>query len=252
MNSAINKVQSEEEYYQWLFTEDPTYSMPFPNLDEAVRWAKICEFLSQIPQPNLDGKEVKLRILDVGCGRGWLTNMASCFGSCDGIEPVSAPVELARKHYPHLKFYTGTLPTLLSSPDFRPYDVVVCSEVIEHLEDKDAFVKDIIQCLTPTGHVIMTTPRGEEKKKYLREDLDLQPLEEWLTEKEVQHLFQRHGFKALKHDRAYLDLPNMSLLHKAAASYRFNAFLNNLGLAWAIKALQYKTSIYQIWWFKLN
>lgn len=252
MNSTLDKVMSEEEYYKWLFTQDPEYSTPFPNLDEAVRWAKICEYLSQIPQPDDKGMKRKLRILDIGCGRGWLTNLASCFGSCDGIEPVAAPVELARRNYPHLNFYVGTLPVLLESPDFKPYDVIICSEVIEHVEDKQAFLKNMVQCLAPKGHVIITTPRGEEKEKYLRIESDLQPLEEWLTEKELHALFRQNNFYPLKHDRAYLNIPQMSFLYKAAANYRLATVLDKLGMTWAMKALQYKTSIYQVWWFQLS
>jgi 2-polyprenyl-3-methyl-5-hydroxy-6-metoxy-1,4-benzoquinol methylase len=251
MKEILNQNQSEEAYYEQLFTHDPIYSTPYPNFDEAVRWAKICEYLSQILEINNQKDQSKIRIFDIGCGRGWLTNLASCFGSCDGIDPVTAPIELARKNYPDLTFYVGTLPALLESKDFRPYDVIICSEVIEHIEDKNSFLKDIIKCLVPKGHVIMTTPRGEEKEKYFRADLDAQPIEDWITEKDLKFLFEKHRFKPLKHDRAYLDLPGMSFLHKVAANQRVSVMLDKLGLAWVMKALHYKTSIYQIWWFQI-
>lgn len=247
------KDENTQLYYQKLFTEDPLWSTPFPNPDEAARWAKICIFLSQIPGlQQLHRTQRRLRILDVGCGRGWLTRMASIYGHCDGVDPAASPIELAREYFPDLNFYQGTMDTILQSSDFKPYDVVISSEVIEHVDAKSNFVTNISKCLVSNGHAIITTPRGEEYHKYIRSGYDKQPVEEWISESALQELFQRHGFMAVKHDRAYLDLPKASFLHKLAADARFARLLDKLYLIWLHKGLQYLTGIYQVWCFQLK
>jgi len=53
--------------------------------------------------------------------------------------------------------------TRTSLPDMT-YDGVVSVEVIEHVPDDSAFVRQIHRVLKPGGAVIMTTPNGETKK----------------------------------------------------------------------------------------
>lgn len=229
--------------------------MPYPNHDEAARWGKMCGYLSQIP--DLRGRRgalKPLRILDVGCGRGWLTNLANAYGSCDGVEPVPSSIEMARTYYPHLNLKVGTTADVLSAPDFVPYDVVVTSEVIEHVEDKETFVREIRECLAPGGHVIITTPRAEEFERFQRvvPRAEMQPVEEWISEDELRALFVRHDFKMLDHDRAYVPFCGMSSLHDFCARYGNSRKLDRLNLKWFLRGLQYMAAIYQVWWFQLG
>jgi SAM-dependent methyltransferase len=241
------------DYYANLFKEDPSYATPYPNLDEAIRWAKICEFLSQIPKPERHGIGQRLRILDVGCGNGWLTYLANIYGRCEGVDPSAGSIEQAREYFPELSFYVGTVTNVLQSPNFRPYDVVITSEVIEHVIDKESFVVELGKCLRSRGHVIITTPRGEEMKKYFRTYVQ-QPIEAWISEKELCRLFERHQFAPIRHDHAYIPLPEMTLLHRLSAiayeNPRVSHALTRFGLTWAHKALQHPLGIYQVWWFR--
>jgi SAM-dependent methyltransferase len=41
------------------------------------------------------------------------------------------------------------------------YDVVVAIEVIEHVDDDEAFVRNVSKVLAPGGHVVLTTPNGD-------------------------------------------------------------------------------------------
>ena len=241
-----------DEFYTERFGGNPDWSTPYPNLDEARRWAKIGEFLSQIPKPrerSEDGQ--RLRILDVGCGRGWLTRLAGAYGFCEGVDPVSNIVLLARERFPDLTFHVGTAADVLHSNGFKPYDIVISSEVIEHVLEKDNFVQEIKNCLVPAGHAIITTPRGEEFKRYRRVAGEMQPVEAWVSEGELKSLFERNGFKAIRHERAYINIPRMSLLHLAAyASDRFSRVLEGLGLSSVGQGLRYRAAIYQVWWFQ--
>jgi 2-polyprenyl-3-methyl-5-hydroxy-6-metoxy-1,4-benzoquinol methylase len=245
--------EKNADFYAELFGKNPDWSTPYPNLDEARRWAKIDEFLSQIQKPNERGDWQRLRILDVGCGRGWLTRLAGVYGSCEGVDPIANTIRLASEHFPDLTFHVGTAANVLCSKDFEAYDVVISSEVIEHVLDKENFVQEIKKCLVPAGHAIITTPRGEEFRRYRRVAGKLQPVETWVTESELRSLFERNGFKTVRHERAYIDIPRMSLLHLTAyASERFSRVLERLGLSGVRQGLRYRTAIYQAWWFQLE
>ena len=79
----------------------------------------------------------------------------------------------------------------------------------------------------------------------------MQPVEDWVSELELRSLFERNGFNAVQHERAYIDLPRMSLLHMAAyASERFPRALKVLGLSKVGQRLRYLAAIYQVWWFQ--
>ncbi|NGZ02945.1 MAG: hypothetical protein CV090_07845, partial [Nitrospira sp. WS238] len=123
-----------DQFYVNLFVNAPAWSTPHPNADEAARWSKIASFLEFILRRIRHQEPNKvLRILDVGCGRGWLTNLVSMYGTCEGVEPVAEVVAHARRLFPHLRFEAGTADQVLARPDFAPYDVVVTSEVLEHV-----------------------------------------------------------------------------------------------------------------------
>ena len=65
--------------------------------------------------------------------------------------------------FPHLRFEAGTPETLLARSDFKPFDIVLCSEVIEHVPhaNKPVFVQQLAQLLTSDGYLVLTTPRGD-------------------------------------------------------------------------------------------
>jgi len=241
-------VLSESEFYTSLFTQDPSWSSPHPNYDEALRGGKLLAFLSQIVHTNPG----PLRILDVGCGRGWLTHLASQYGTCEGVDPVAPVVALARRRYPALTFYVGSLPTVVLAADFRPYDVVLCSEVIEHVRDseKDAFIRDLRSVLVPSGHLLLTSPRREWFAAWSRMGYVGQPVEEWLSERQLLRLLSSHSFIRVSHDRVYLPLERMSLFHRVCESKRLAVLLYRLHLAWLLMGLRFAAGFYQVWWFR--
>jgi 2-polyprenyl-3-methyl-5-hydroxy-6-metoxy-1,4-benzoquinol methylase len=246
-----NKRERAQDFYGALFTKHPYWSTSYPNADEAGRWSSISRFLSRIAQTT-QCNEGGLRILDVGCGRGWLTRLSSIYGVCDGIEPVKDSISLARKYFPELRFVVSDLASFPAVADFKPYHVAIASEIIEHVVDKKEFVGDLTKCLVPEGHAIITTPRGELFKKWQRLGYGKQPIEEWLTEKDLCMLFQSHNFQPIMRDRVYIDLPRMSFMNRLCASRRLVELLTPLRLAWFLKGLQYAAGFYQSWWFRLG
>lgn len=209
---ANGVVMNSDAFYVNLFVNAPAWSTPHPNADEAARWSKIAAFLEYIlrrvrrQEPNK-----RLRMLDIGCGRGWLTQLATMYGTCEGVEPVAGVVEHARALFPHLRFEAGMAESVLRRPDFAPYDVVLTSEVIEHVPhgQKEQFLAQLAQLLKPEGYLILTTPRGEMWERWKTIAPPNQPVEDWVTEEQLRALLTSEGFTELGLERIHVEVPNL-------------------------------------------
>ena len=207
-SEQVDQRNQEDQFYTDLFVRSGTWSIPNPNTDESMRWEKIKAFLPEIIQRLHQTVNQPVRILDVGCGRGWLTNLLSDYGYCEGIEPVEAVVEHGRKMFPNLILHAGFPEVLLTRDNFQPYDLIVTSEVIEHIPHakKSEFACTLQKLLKPNGAVILTTPRREVWEEWKRVSTPNQPIEDWITESDLLALFQHGGFQELGRERIYFDL----------------------------------------------
>lgn len=230
----------QNAFYVNLFVNQPAWSTPEPNPDEAARWSKIASFLEYVlRQTRREEPNRTLRILDVGCGRGWLTNLATAYGTCEGIEPVAGVVEHARRMFPHLRFEAGTPDMVLQRPDFVPFDVVLCSEVIEHVPhaQKPEFVNQLARLLTPDGHLILTTPRGDVWEEWRRIAPPNQPVEDWVTEAQLGELLTKGGFQHLGLERIPIEVPSLRYIPSATAHDERTLQLLPIYQVWACRRL---------------
>ena len=210
--STQEGLMDEDQFYVNMFVNSPAWSKATPNTDESARWSKIASFLEHILRRFKTAyPDRTLRILEIGCGRGWLSNLASQYGTVEGVEPVAGVIEHARKLFPHIRFEVGTGDSVLKRPDFAPYDVVLCSEVIEHVPNphKSEFMHQLKQLLTPEGYLILTTPRGEMWEQWKSISPPCQPIEDWITEEDLEQLFTGQGFTPLGLERISVETPGL-------------------------------------------
>lgn len=187
---------SEDEYYKELFTRNEFWSNPTPNSEERLRWEIVEKYIYYVKGYLASIAIVDFEILDLGCGRGWLTNLMATQGRIKGIEPIVSVVDHANKLFPSLNITSGTAKDLL--PDEKnKFQLVVSSEVIEHVPDaqKSNFVKDIYDLLCDNGFVIITTPRKEVQDEWIKYSTPNQPIEDWMSENMLEDLFVRNGFR---------------------------------------------------------
>lgn len=241
----------EVSYYEQKFIRDPQWSAREPNCDEAARWSAIERLLQTLPQPAGN-------IVDVGCGRGWLTALAAKYGHVRGIEPVTEVARHASRLFPGLHFDSTPLHSLPSEPGFVPFDVVLCSEVIEHVpyREQPDFIQQIRAVLRPGGWVILTTPRREmfDRWRWLRNWLPArlraepdQPVEDPLTEHEVRALLSKSGFRIEAHSRAYVRFRALSPAN-AILGIRWLESLLQRRQCDAIRGVcHHRWALYQVW-----
>jgi SAM-dependent methyltransferase len=102
------------------------------------------------------GKEV----LDLGCGEGYGSNILSKYAKyVIGIDYDKKIINHASRKYRkrNLKFIQA-LATNISDLNGKKFDVIVCFETIEHLEDHDILLSEIRNVLKNTGILIISTP----------------------------------------------------------------------------------------------
>uniref|UniRef100_A0A4W5MMU1 Ubiquinone biosynthesis O-methyltransferase, mitochondrial n=1 Tax=Hucho hucho TaxID=62062 RepID=A0A4W5MMU1_9TELE len=108
-----------------------------------------------------------LRILDVGCGGGLLTEPLGRLGAdVLGIDPVADSIGTAEVHAWHdpdlrgnVRYRANTLEELSEKggQGAGQFDAVVASEVVEHLADLETFTLCCNQVLKPGGSLFITT-----------------------------------------------------------------------------------------------
>jgi 2-polyprenyl-6-hydroxyphenyl methylase/3-demethylubiquinone-9 3-methyltransferase len=101
-----------------------------------------------------------LQILDVGCGGGLVCEPLARLGArVTGLDPSAENIGVARQHAAgqglSIDYRVGRVEELAVE---RPaFDAVVCLEVIEHVPDAAAFLKDCTALLRPGGLLLLST-----------------------------------------------------------------------------------------------
>jgi 2-polyprenyl-3-methyl-5-hydroxy-6-metoxy-1,4-benzoquinol methylase len=99
-----------------------------------------------------------LNILDAGCGNGYLAHHLTQLGhTVTGVDQAEDGIAIAQKTYPQITFKLSSIYDDLSSI-VQNVDVVVSSEVIEHLYSPKIFLENMHSLLRPNGYIILTTP----------------------------------------------------------------------------------------------
>lgn len=117
-----------------------------------------CEIFDRSPR-NLRCLE-GLRILDIGCGGGILSEpLARLGGDVTGIDPAAENVEVAKVHAAQsglvISYRAETAEALADAGE--RFDIVIASEVVEHVADLALFVKRSAEMVKPGGFFAVTT-----------------------------------------------------------------------------------------------
>ncbi|HZG39963.1 MAG TPA: class I SAM-dependent methyltransferase [Nodosilinea sp.] len=101
----------------------------------------------------------KIKILDLGCGNGSFSHFLATQGfDVVGIEESASGVAQAQQAYPNCQFRQGSVYALDLADLEKAFDLVISTEVIEHLFYPRELVRVARQCLRPAGTLVLTTP----------------------------------------------------------------------------------------------
>jgi SAM-dependent methyltransferase len=112
----------------------------------------IAEFVGRVCR---EMKEPRPRILDVGCGTGANLQMLSQFGAAEGVDVSSDALDFCRSR--------GLTRVKQGAAEHLPFadaafDLVTGLDVVEHLDDDIAGLREMRRVLGPDGRVVLFVP----------------------------------------------------------------------------------------------
>jgi 2-polyprenyl-6-hydroxyphenyl methylase/3-demethylubiquinone-9 3-methyltransferase len=102
------------------------------------------------------------RILEIGCAQA---NVSTLLAE-RGFETVALDINPNFLTYAMMKYESGRISYVVGSAESLPlqnetFDVVVASEILEHIAFPEKLIRETKRCLRPGGYIIITTPNGE-------------------------------------------------------------------------------------------
>lgn len=132
----------QERYY----LHNEAYAEFLANWDEGF-YAKYADTL----RPTRPGA----RALDVGCGVGQVVNRLTQQGfEAHGVDVSEPNIERAKKFSPRCQMYDGKH---LPYPDGH-FASVGALNVLEHVEEPEAFITELVRVTEPGGRVVISSP----------------------------------------------------------------------------------------------
>ncbi|MBD2175908.1 class I SAM-dependent methyltransferase [Pseudanabaena sp. FACHB-1998] len=142
-----------------MSTKNSTYEYAYTTNDSGHHHQYLLPTLLSLLSEIKQEKNYKLRVLDIGCGNGSLSNLLAKQGyEVVGIEDSISGIAAATKSFPECKFINASVYDIPYAKLEGEFDVVISTEVIEHLMYPRELVKSAKRCLKPNGRLILTTP----------------------------------------------------------------------------------------------
>lgn len=129
----------------------PAYFYTFTN-----RWQYISDTISTFRQ-NTSKKELK--VLDAGCGDGLNLIQLSKEKSINlnALDYNEIRVNRVKKEFPNVNVFQSDL-TKPESNLLKQFDIILCSQVIEHIPDYKSCIDTLLSYLNEDGILILGTP----------------------------------------------------------------------------------------------
>lgn len=167
-------------------------------------------FEDLLPKKDIKGK----KFLEVGCGLGYFSNKASRLGAkVSGIDIGPKLVAINKKLTPNGKFIVSSA-SKLSFKD-ESFDVVLSTEVIEHVENQKAALKEMSRVLKKNGILVITTPNRIFKPLFdFLSWIRIRPYhgnENWIYSWDMIKIMSRNGLKLEKERYFNFIAPNTFL-----------------------------------------
>jgi 2-polyprenyl-3-methyl-5-hydroxy-6-metoxy-1,4-benzoquinol methylase len=166
----------QKEYYDQRWAREK-----FANAYQAARCAAIIGGLASLDLTNP-------RILDLGCGTGWLSAILAQFGPTTGVDLSDHAVKKASGLYPQVRFHAENILEWEEGFQLGEFDVAVSQEVIEHVPDQVKYLKIAASFLRNGGFLLLTTPNASTftaMQEETQRSWSDQPLEHLITPKEL-------------------------------------------------------------------
>src|SRR4051794_37695370 len=134
MNPAEYERMFDNEDHYWWFVS---------------RRELVVETVRRLPMPRAP------RLVDVGCGTGATAEALHRFGIVTGVDMSPMALECCRRRGLE-RLMQGVAEALPLADDSA--DVLVATDILEHLDDDLAALREFHRVLRPGGHAVITVP----------------------------------------------------------------------------------------------
>ncbi len=218
--SDIHRAQGSKFDYKEHYKQDAIDFDYFQDRDKGTMHSekRVHEFiLSHVPK-NAG------RILDVGCGKAWVAeNCCSIAKEVVSLDIAFTNVDKALKKY-SFPNHSGIVADSLNLPfKENSFDIIIASEIIEHIVMPAKFVENMINILKPGGILLITSPYKEKLQFNLCIHCNK------LTPKHAHiHSFDENSFAAMQKDSGNIQFSYKTFGSKVLMHLRTHIFLKIL------------------------
>jgi len=127
-----------------------------------IRIQYINRVVSKYKESNKTYPLNKLKCLDIGCGGGLLSERIARLGaSVTGIDITKSSIKVAKIHALNsglnINYINTDVSSFIKKYSPKKFDLIIASEVIEHLDNRNLFFKEVSELLKNKGILILTT-----------------------------------------------------------------------------------------------
>lgn len=194
--------------------------------------------------------------MEVGPGSGvYLPALASRFDKVVALDIEASYLEHAKelmRAYPNIETLTGDISNCVLEPEH--FDLILCSEVVEHLTHSRPALREMHRLLKPRGVLVLSTPQRYSTLELVAKIAFLPGIIHWvrrvyrepvlemghinlLTEAEVREQLGEAGFTVLEHHKSGLYLPLIAEFFGAralSASQWLEKKIRGAALSWML------------------
>jgi 2-polyprenyl-3-methyl-5-hydroxy-6-metoxy-1,4-benzoquinol methylase len=127
-----------------------------------ARYAALVETLSEIATTHRARDGAPLRVLDAGAGRGRTVRYLDQLGDLSAFELHAIDLDTSRIEDPYHRERWKSIKSVDLSKGIpfsdSSFDLVICEQVLEHIEDIDGVLQELVRVLRAGGVLIVGTP----------------------------------------------------------------------------------------------
>jgi len=197
----IDMKKVDTKIYDLIYGQEKTpgydryfnYANNVKNSKNPLKWLSLQESTYYPIYMELKQNNKKLKILEVGCGYGYLTYSLRKMGhEVFGIDIAKNAIKFAKQNFGNY-FSLGSINDIHKKDKF---DIIIATELIEHLQNPAEFISLCTNLLKDKGKIIITTPNKDYSPKKTIWKTDLPPVHTvWLSKKSFENLSNQNNLK---------------------------------------------------------
>lgn len=132
-----------------------------------------------------------ITLCDLGCGDGRLLPLWQAVTGAEayGIELSPKAMEQAAIQYPGIHYESGD--ATATGYNAAMFDILICQEVLEHVEEQEVLIAEIARILKPEGALVLTTPNKFYFDRRKGGNYSQQPIEQIIDKKRLEDLLKK-------------------------------------------------------------